>query len=79
MTDLEKQIADAMWAGDVARLEKLTGRCQCCCYEHFHEGCPARAWQGCRGSGALTHAEIEQWRAHYEKHHGLTAEQFYGG
>ena len=76
--DIERAIADAMWAGDIEKLQSIA-RCVCCCAEHtFTTGCPAYAWGGCRGQGALTREEIRGWEEHYARHHGLTVERFYG-
>lgn len=78
MDDLQKQIEDAMWAGDIDKLDELA-HCVCCCHEHtFGPGCPAYAWGGCRGQGTLTYDEIESWARHYERFHGMTREQFFG-
>ena len=74
---MNKALIDAMWAGDVNALQELAP-CRCCCYEHTFEDCPARAWEGCRGSGSLTRADIESWVRHYETHHGMNREQFFG-
>jgi hypothetical protein len=49
--NLPLEIADAMWAGDVARLHELAP-CRCCCSEHTFPDCPARIWYGCRASFA---------------------------
>lgn len=70
MAKLE-QIEEAMWAGDVDALNEIAG-CVCCCAEHTFEACPARAWEGCRGSGTLTRADIIAWSVHY----GMTLEEF---
>lgn len=74
MTDEEllAAIQDAMWDGDINRLDELAG-CGCCCDEHFFEGCPANFWGGCRGSGSITRSEIAGWMQHY----GMTPEEFY--
>lgn len=58
------EIAAAMWAGDQDELWRIAP-CICCCHEHTFEHCPARAWEGCRGSGAPTHADLEAWAKHY--------------
>lgn len=68
----------ALWDGDMNTLHERAG-CVCCCAEHTFEHCPARLWEGCRGSGAMTRAEEESWARHYERFHGLTRNQFYGG
>lgn len=75
--DLEKELRDAMWAGDVDKLHEIA-RCICCCSEHTFEGCPARAWYGCRGGDSSPQAERIAWQAHYEKYHGMSFDQFYG-
>ena len=71
MTD---EIKRAMWEGDHNKLHDLAP-CICCCHEHTFERCPARVWEGCRGSGSLTYADVEAWREFY----GMTAREFYGG
>ncbi len=68
----------AMWSGNVDALDELAG-CRCCCWEHTFEWCPARVWNGCRGSGSMSRTELESWVRHYERFHGMTREQFYGG
>jgi hypothetical protein len=76
---LGRQVHEAMWAGDVERLDAIAG-CQCCCHEHtYGSGCPAYAWGGCRGQATLTWQEQKSWEQHYERFHGLSQEQFYGG
>src|SRR5271166_4206958 len=72
-----RELEDAMWSGDIDRLCELAG-CRCCCHEHTFEGCPARVWEGCRGSGSMPRMELESWANHYERFHGLTREQFFG-
>jgi hypothetical protein len=67
-----KSIENAMWAGDLDKLHELAA-CICCCHEHTFEHCPARVWDGCRGSGTLTFTDTEEWRAFY----GMTETQFY--
>ena len=67
----------ALWAGDVTALQKLAP-CVCCCSEHTFNHCPARAWYGCRGQGAMTRADQEAWCRHYMTHHGMTEDEFYG-
>jgi hypothetical protein len=66
----------AMWEGDIDTLDEVA-HCGCCCWEHTSECCPARVWNGCRGSGSLTRAEEESWAAHYERFHSMTREQFF--
>jgi len=73
--DIAEQIEAAMWAGDQDVLNELAP-CRCCCSEHTFENCPARQWGGCRGG--MTRSEEESWARHYETHHGMTFEQFYG-
>lgn len=68
---------EALWAGDLDILQERAG-CVCCCSEHTFEGCPARAWDGCRGQGSLTWDDVEEWVRHYERHHGLSRDQFFG-
>lgn len=67
----------AMWRGDIDALDELA-HCRCCCWEHTFEWCPARVWGGCRGSGSMSHAELESWVRHYERFHGMTRAQFFG-
>lgn len=50
----------------------------CCCWEHTFESCPARVWEGCRGSGNVREDE-EAWAKHYEKFHGVNRDKFFGG
>lgn len=52
-------IKDAMYRGDTERLYELAP-CGCCCDTHYHLGCPAHAWMGCRGSFAPDRIEREQ-------------------
>ncbi len=66
----DKRLRDAMWAGDTDRCHELA-HCICCCDEHTFEGCPARAWGGCRGQGSMTRADEESWARHYRDHHGI--------
>ena len=74
---MDNELEKAMWEGDVERLNELAG-CICCCDEHTFEDCPARAWHGCRGSSALTRADVESWARHYEQCHGMTRDRFFG-
>lgn len=76
LRNLPSDLADALWAGDVDRLSELAP-CRCCCFEHTFEWCEARLWFGCRGQEALTRAEEESWRRHYEQFHGMTLADFY--
>jgi hypothetical protein len=69
---MSPEIERAMWEGDINKLDQLAG-CVCCCSEHTFESCPARAWEGCRGSGTITRAEIEEWRELYD----MTEAEFY--
>jgi hypothetical protein len=71
MANLPVWMVDAIWAGDLDTLEERAG-CICCCAEHTFEHCPARLWEGCRGQGALTRADIDEWARHY----GMTREEF---
>jgi hypothetical protein len=76
---LVDQLHEAMYAGDVEKLDELAP-CNCCCAEHTFLNCPARIWGGCRG-GALgddPDAEEASWLRHYQTHHGLTEDEFYG-
>ena len=74
---LGRQVHEAMWAGDVERLDDLAS-CRCCCHEHtYGNGCPAYAWGGCRGQCTMTYEEEESWAAHYERFHGMTRDQFW--
>jgi hypothetical protein len=75
--DLQRQIEDAMWAGDVDKLDELA-HCRCCCWEHtYGRGCPAYVWGGCRGQGTADD-DPEGWARHYERFHDMTREQFFG-
>jgi hypothetical protein len=79
MTELQRQIEDAMWAGDVETLDRLAP-CRCCCSEHtYGSGCPAYAWGGCRGQGRDDPSDdYEGWVRHYERFHGWTRARFEG-
>lgn len=75
-----KALIDAMWAGDVDRLEELAP-CGCCCHEHTHIYCGAREWGGCRsglGPGESLEGDAQAWQEHYAKYHGMTEAEFYG-
>lgn len=74
---MNPELQAAMWAGDINELDRLAG-CICCCDEHTFEHCPARVWEGCRGTYTMTRAEVAEWQAHYAKWHGLSADQFHG-
>lgn len=76
MTDFDRELKAALWAGDVDKLHELAP-CACCCHEHTFEGCPARAWEGCRGQGSMTRAELESWVRFYEVERGMTRDQFF--
>lgn len=69
--DRARLLAVAMWAGNVNALTWLAG-CGCCCEEHTHDGCPARAWHGCRGQYAMTYRDLRAWADHY----GMSVEDF---
>lgn len=73
---LADELENAVWAGDVGRLQELAG-CGCCCDEHTFEDCPARVWGGCRGQGTMTRADRELWAEHYERFHGMSREAFF--
>jgi hypothetical protein len=72
----DPRIAVAVWAGDVDLLHEIAP-CRCCCWEHTFQGCPARAWFGCRGQGN-TPEDPESWFRHYQKYRGFTREMFFG-
>ncbi len=74
----KRELDDAMWAGDMDRLQELAS-CRCCCADHTFEGCEARDWGGCRGQNTMTRAERESWLRHYQWFHGMTEDEFYGG
>lgn len=76
--ELWAAVDEAMWEGDIELLCELAP-CRCCCWEHTFESCPARRWNGCRGSGSMTAADLESWVRHYADHHGMTRDQFFGG
>jgi len=69
--DKATELENAIWAGDINKLHELAP-CVCCCAEHTHEWCPARAWEGCRGQGSVTSKDIDEWARHY----GMTRRQF---
>lgn len=73
---LDPRIAQALFEGDADTLAELAG-CGCCCHEHYHYGCPARVWGGCRGQDDM-HGEYAAWAAHYEKFHGMSEAVFSG-
>lgn len=64
----------AIWDGDMDALHERAG-CRCCCSEHTFDQCPARLWGGCRGQGAPTRDDLEEWARHY----GVTLYEFLGG
>ena len=68
---------EALWAGDIGRLDELAP-CRCCCHEHTFEDCPARFWYGCRGQYTMPRAEELSWEAHYARFHGLSRHEFHG-
>ncbi len=71
---LDKTALEALlWAGDENALHRALP-CICCCDEHTFERCPARLWEGCRGQGTPTHADLKAWARHY----GMTLSEFYG-
>jgi hypothetical protein len=71
-------ILDAMWAGDVNKLDELAPCC-CCCDEHTFMCCEARQWGGCRGQYSPDEqAEQESWQRHYAMVHGMSAQEFWG-
>ena len=74
---MSKAIDDAMWSGDTDRLNEIAP-CRCCCHEHTYADCPARAWNGCRGQYSWTRNDDEAWARHYQKHHGMSYDEFYG-
>ena len=57
--ELREQIQDAMFRGDVNRLDELAP-CGCCCADHYFLSCPAHLWMGCRGSYAPDRLEREK-------------------
>jgi hypothetical protein len=71
-------VEDAMWRGDIDRLDALAG-CRCCCWEHTFECCPARVWGACRGQDSMTHADVRSWVEHYQRFHGMSEQEFFGG
>lgn len=78
---MDPRIEQAMWDGDINRLDQLAG-CVCCCHEHtMGPSCPAWQWAGCRGwtaSGKTEAQEEREWFAHYKRFHEMTEDQFYG-
>lgn len=76
--DMKRAIERAIWEGDTDTLDRLA-RCRCCCHEHtFFPNCPAAIWHACRGQCSMTDDDIESWVRHYERHHGMTRDQFFG-
>lgn len=75
---LPADLARAIWEADLDYLSEVAG-CVCCCSEHTFENCPARLWGGCRGQGSLTAADHEAWAQHYERYHGMSRAEFFGG
>lgn len=71
------ELQDAIWAGDIDRLDELAP-CQCCCADHTFGDCPARQWNGCRGGTHDPTAERIAWQKHYADRHGMSEAQFYG-
>lgn len=76
----QAEINALLWAGDANALDEAMP-CRCCCDEHTFSDCAARLWGGCRSGLPFGDDGDDKraWAAHYAKHHGLTAEQFYGG
>lgn len=74
---IDRRLERAIWEGDLDTLQELAP-CRCCCAEHTFEHCPARAWFGCRGQGSMTSADVDSWARHYQQHHGMTRDQFFG-
>lgn len=58
MTD--EEIRAAMFSGNVGVLQRKLP-CKCCCAEHTSENCPARRWNGCRGSATETE-DYDEWK-----------------
>jgi hypothetical protein len=79
MNMFDRELEEAMWAGDVDKLYELAP-CSCCCHEHTHAWCRARLWGGCRSGLAYgdTGDDAQAWLEHYKRFHGMTEEQFYG-
>jgi hypothetical protein len=73
----EEVIKTAMWAGDTDTLFRLAP-CRCCCPEHTYASCKARQWHGCLGEGYFE-PDAEDWASYYEKTHGMTRKEFFGG
>ena len=68
-------IDKAIWAGDTDTLHRLAP-CRCCCHEHTFASCPARAWSGCRGSGAEPDDQ-DAWADFYERTRGMSRGEFF--
>jgi hypothetical protein len=68
---LPEWMQKAIWEGDLDTLQERAP-CVCCCADHTHEHCPARQWEGCRGQGIITRADVDAWAAHY----GVTTREF---
>jgi hypothetical protein len=73
---MKSALQEAMWAGDVDRLNELAP-CRCCCAEHTFSNCEAREWGGCRGQGSEAFDD-RAWQQFYEQAHGMSADVFYG-
>ena len=68
-------LEEAMWAGDVDRLNEIAG-CICCCSDHTFSHCPARKWEGCRGQGSEDY-DHRKWFEFLNRTRGMTEAQFY--
>lgn len=75
--EAEALLQELMWDGNTDKLFEIAG-CDCCCGEHTFESCPARLWYACRGQESTPIADREAWVKHYQQHHGMTREEFFG-
>lgn len=71
------ELEDAIWAGDIDKLQELAP-CRCCCAEHTFSSCLARLWGGCRGGFGSEDEQPEAWFEFYAATRGMTREEFFG-
>ena len=48
MSQVEKEISDAIWAGDIEKLNSIA-ECNCLSKDSYTRDCRARSWNGCKG------------------------------
>lgn len=76
----DEEFLDALWAGDVDRLQEIAP-CRCCCWEHTFTDRDARYWSGCRSGLAPGESwrDIHQgWARWYAEIRGMTEAEFFG-